>query len=64
MTDSDIINKLGGVANLARRLSVSPSTAGNWPSRGIPWRHRTTVAEMAVVAGIAIPADFCKRRAS
>lgn len=61
MTDSELIDKLGGPAALARALGLTPERSRvqrvhNWRKRGIPaqiWLdHADTLAEMQRQAGL------------
>jgi DNA-binding transcriptional regulator YdaS (Cro superfamily) len=40
MTDSDLIDKLGGTATVARRLAVAPASVSEWRQKGIPAGRR------------------------
>jgi hypothetical protein len=55
-----IIEKFGGVQNMARLLSVPPTTVQYWWEEGvIPTRRQSQVMEGAIANGIIIhPEDF------
>lgn len=57
---ASIIKALGGPTAVARSLGDDISTAvvWNWTRRGIPWRWRPAVADLAKGRDIATPPDF------
>ena len=58
MTHSEIIDKLGGTATVARLLEVKPNNVSNWKLQGIPWRYRNPIGEMLLREKIAVPDGF------
>lgn len=44
MTDSEIIDKLGGTAEVARLCQVRPPSVSEWRVRGIPQARRLYLA--------------------
>lgn len=55
---TDLIQSLGGHIELARALHLSRNQVWNWQERGIPWRWRPKVAELARKAKVPVPAEF------
>jgi hypothetical protein len=62
MTDSEIIDRLGGTAAVARYFKKSYPAISIWRQRGITWQFRPRVAELARDRGINLPADFLTER--
>lgn len=60
MTDSQIIETLG-VEHLSVIVGQTPSSVRNWKTRGIPWRWRVKVAELAKRRRLVLPGDFLTR---
>jgi len=60
VTDASIIEALG-ITHLSVIVGQTPSSIRNWKARGIPWRWRVKVAEMAKRRKIALPGDFLTR---
>ncbi len=58
MYDADIIVALGDNAAVADALGLSRSTTANWKERGIPWKMRAKVKELARRKRVSLPADF------
>lgn len=56
----EFIRKLGGITTLAKALGLGIRAVSNWTKRGIPWRWRTTIAEIAAEQGVELPPDFLK----
>lgn len=46
MSESDIIDRLGGTGKVARMLDIDPSAVSLWRSRGIPAYRKQTLALM------------------
>lgn len=61
MTDANVIDLLGGATHLAPALERSVSAVQNWKVRGIPWRFRLQVANIAKRKKIALPDTFLTR---
>jgi len=53
-----LIDDLGGTGKLASELNENASTVSMWKQRGIPWRWRPTIAQMAKDRGVEVPDDF------
>lgn len=67
MTDTDTLNflaeRLGNFARLAEALNVSPQTIHNWRmKRGIAWRYRGKVLDLANEHHKRLPKDFLHER--
>ena len=60
----DLIEQLGGHLEVAKALGLAGNRVWNWRERGIPWRFRPTLAEMASEKGIKVPRDFLNGRAA
>ena len=61
LTDREVVEGLGERLLAAGYTEVALK---KWKQkkRGIPWRERGHVAELAARAGIELPADFAKER--
>lgn len=55
---AELIDQLGGYQEVARQLNLKPNRVRMWRKRGIAWEYRTTVARIAMVQRIKVPADF------
>ena len=57
-----IIAELGGSKSLSEELGQSRQNINNWKKRGIPWRWRPRIADLAVAAGkqSSLPDNFFK----
>lgn len=62
MTDAEILKTLGGPSRVAHAIGAQKKAAHNWPTRGIPWKWRPHIAELAERAGVSLPADFSKAK--
>lgn len=49
MTADQIVTRLGGNAEAARRLGVERNTIVTWKKRGIPYRRRLEIARILKV---------------
>lgn len=58
MTDAELIKALGGTAALAAVLGLRLNHVSNWHKRGIPWRFRYEIAQMAAGRGVPLPPGF------
>jgi len=60
MAHSDIIDKLGGTGALAATLGIKDSAVSMWRSedRGIPWRWRPRIAQLAKQRKVELPPTF------
>lgn len=47
-----------GSALIREKFAVSHQRLYLWRKRGIPHTHRAAIAQMAMLAGLPIPADF------
>ena len=56
----ELIKELGGPAKLAKLLGIERTAVANWrqADRGIPWRFRPAVANLALKHGVTLPDDF------
>lgn len=66
MTDSDIIDALGGPAALAKLFGLSVAAVSYWKTRGISWEYRPRIAALAQERQVELPPDFLltKRKAA
>lgn len=53
-----LIDALGGTGVLAKHFGFVQAVTSNWVARGIPWKYRTQIAQMAEAKGIALPVNF------
>lgn len=60
LTDRQIIADLGGHEALAEATGYRAATVKQWKlsKRGIPWKDRAKVAEIAKAKRVKLPADF------
>lgn len=58
MNTREFIYALGGLNIVSEALGLKASAVGNWHKRGIPWRWRLAVAELAAARGVEVPADL------
>lgn len=63
MTDAEIIDALGGPAEVADILCVSRQLIHNYKRRGIPWLSRFAFAFIADRKKIRLPEAFLERNA-
>lgn len=63
MTDSEIIDALGGPAEVADILCVSRQLIHNYKRRGIPWLSRFAFALIADRKKVKLPDSFLERNA-
>lgn len=61
-TDRDLLEALGGVEDVARALKRKPRTIKEWLYRGVPWKDRALVEDLAAAQGVKLPADFDRKR--
>jgi hypothetical protein len=63
MTDSEILDKLGGTTKVAQALGCSLRVVSNWrrPERGISRAGRYQIRDLAKQKRIALPPDFMER---
>ena len=52
------LDQLGGNKAVAEALDVAPNVVANWKDRGIPWKRRHVIAQIAAKHKIPLPADF------
>lgn len=62
MTDSEIIDALGGTSAVAKAFGLDPATVSVWRERGIAWRWRGKIADMMRERDAEIPDDFLVHR--
>lgn len=60
MTDSEIIDKLGGTTKVADALGVDPRVVSNWRIRNISGVGRYKISELAKKRRVALPTDFMR----
>jgi hypothetical protein len=60
MTDSEIIDKLGGTTKVAAALSVDPRVVSNWRTRNISGVGRYKITELAKRLKVSLPKDFMR----
>lgn len=60
VTDAAIINLLG-TAEVAKSCGRSVSAVQNWKVRGIPWRWRAKVGQIAKRRGVSVPVGFVQK---
>ena len=56
--EKELIEQIGGIALVADKLGQSRQAVHNWCRRGIPWRWRYTIAQMAKAKKVALPDGF------
>lgn len=62
MTDSEIIDRLGGTTEVAAALGMDPRVVSNWRTRGISAAGRYQVQALAMRRRFRLPHDFLKPR--
>ena len=63
-TLKEIIKAFGGSGPLSRELKLPIGTVSIWRIRGIPWKWRPIIADMAKARKIKLPKDFLNARAA
>jgi hypothetical protein len=58
MTDSEIIDALGGTNSVAGRFGLTAAAVSLWRTRGISWEYRPHIWKLALEQGLDVPADF------
>ncbi len=59
MTHAELIDKLGGPAEVAKALNLKePNRVYNWREREIAWRFRPRIAKLAKRAKVDLPEGF------
>jgi hypothetical protein len=58
MTDSDIIDALGGTKVVAGMFGIYASAVSQWRAEGIPLKRRFRIARELQARGVAVPPDF------
>lgn len=64
LTDSAVIERLGGIAVVARALGKTDHAVKKWTQRGIPWKYRPQVKKLAAEQRKTVPANFIEVRAA
>lgn len=54
----ELIAALGGVTTVAEALELKVSRVSNWGLRGVPWRYRPAIADLAKAKRVKLPPDF------
>ena len=54
----ELIKALGGSAEVAKATGQLQSTVSMWRTRGVSWRFRPTIAELARKAKVQLPEGF------
>lgn len=62
MTHAEIIAKLGNTRAVAQSLGVDDRLVSNWKTRGIPWRWRQQIKDMARRKKLSLPTEFMRER--
>jgi hypothetical protein len=57
-THDKFIDNLGGTKEVAKLTSQLQSTVANWRMRGIPWRWRGNLANIAATKSVPLPPNF------
>lgn len=55
---NELIKALGGSGVVARATGLNQSTVSMWRERGIAWRYRPFIADMARKAKVQLPDGF------
>lgn len=53
-----LIDELGGTRVVAEYCGVALNVASNWRERGISWKYRPKVAELAASLKVKLPREF------
>lgn len=61
MTDSEIIEMLGGTVAVAKACDVHHTAVTNWKNRGISRAGRYQIKDLAKRRRLALPEDFMGR---
>lgn len=56
--DAEHIIALGDTSHVAEQIGVSPTAVSNWKRRGVPWRMRPLIKDLARRKRLKLPADF------
>ena len=54
----ELIDALGGTSAVARSTGQSGNTVSNWKERGVPWKWRPLLAQLAERQNVPVPEDF------
>ncbi len=58
MKDGEVIVAIGDSAEVAQQLGIGQSTVSNWKLRGISWRMRPKIKDLARRRRVKLPEDF------
>jgi hypothetical protein len=58
MAHSKLIKDLGDTGVVAAALGQQDSAVSMWKRRGVPWRWRPALAQMAEAGGVDLPDGF------
>lgn len=61
LSDSEVIDLLGGTGSVAALCGVGPSAVSNWREDGIPAARRYQIASELMRREKEVPADFYER---
>lgn len=56
--ETHFLDKLGGNRAVAEKLDLAPNVVANWRERGIPWKRRHIIAQLAAECRVPLPHDF------
>lgn len=54
----ELIDSLGGTGAVSDHLGVASNAVSNWTKRGVPWRFRPAVAQLAKQKRQPLPDGF------
>lgn len=55
---NELIKALGGSGKVSKAIGLNQSTVSMWRERGIAWRYRPLIADMARKAKVKLPDGF------
>lgn len=58
MAKEHLLDKLGGNKAVAEAFGLAPNVVANWKERGIPWKRKHLIAQLAAKSKVPLPADF------
>ena len=61
VTMDELIEALGGPTAVANALGIKNSAVvGNWKKRGVSWKWRAAIAELARQKAVPVPPNFLR----